>query len=91
MGYEGRGDRVELREFCSQAVSCLVGGLHGESAEKTHPGLSGPVPACSLAPHWTEASALTQGLAATCVKSWSTSGWQLGWKEMPLTVAENSS
>ena len=91
MGSEGRGDCVELGEFCSQAVSCLVGGLHGESAEKTHPGLSGPVPACSPAPQWTEASALTQGLAATCVKSWSTSGWQLGWKEMPLTVPENSS
>ena len=81
---------MELGEFCSQAVSCLAGGLHGESAEKTHPGLAGPVPACSLAPHWTESSAPTQGLVATCMGNWSMSGQQLGWKEMWLAVAKNS-
>ena len=90
MGSEGHGDCMELREFCSQAVSYLTGGIHGESAEKTHPGHSGPAPACSPAPHWTEASALTQGLAATCMGNWPTSGRQLGWKEMRLIVTENS-
>ena len=90
VGSEGRGDGVEPGEFCSQAVSCLAGGLHGESAEKTHPGLKGPVPACSLASHWTESSAPTQGLVETCMGNWSMSGQQLGWKEMRLAVAKNS-
>lgn len=90
MGSVGRRDGMEIGEFCSQAVSCLAGGLHGESAEKTHPGLAGPVPACSLAPHWTESSAPTQGLVATCMGNWSMSGQQLGWKEMWLAVGKNS-
>ena len=66
LGFPRGCRRSSSREFCSQALTCLVGGLSGESPEKTRPGLSSPAPA-SCPAGW---EALAQGPAPACWAGW---------------------